>query len=361
MKKKKVYWIVPVLAVAAVFIYYFFGWDIQASMNREATAYDMAELTAKADKQIDEGKSSGVFYISGISEEELFKINDYICSMNGMVDQYSVLEKGRNGMKILLRYAISDNYYVYEKYVNGKAIPGNRPEASKLYNKVEEVLADIITEDMSDYDKELAIHDYIVANCEYGYVDYSRDFAFRAYGVLVQNKAVCNGYAEAMALLLSCAGVENEIMTGWADGELHAWNRVLLDGSWYQVDATWDDPIPDRGSFVGHMYFNVTDDIMDDSHTWEAGDYEPCDSMDYNYFSRNDLICDYDRFQQVVRDAAARDITATVEVVLEDYTDEGYSFDFMQDIQGLLYYQRSRDMESYGPYHFITLYLNQKD
>lgn len=360
-EKRKIFWVVPVLVVTAIFVYYFFGWNIGAYFHKENTAYDIVELTDKVNAQIDAGKESGVFYISGITEDDLVSINDYICSMNGVVDQYSVLEKNRNGMRVLLKYEISDNYYVCEKYLHGQEIPDDRPEAVKLYDQVEQILSDIISPDMSDYDKELAIHDYIVANCQYGYVDYSRDYAYEAYGVLVQKQAVCNGYAEAMALLLSCVGVENEIMTGWADGELHSWNRVLLDGAWYQVDATWDDPVPDRGSYVGHMYFNVTDDIMDDSHTWDAENFEPCDSMDYNYFRLNDLICDYAEFQRVVKAAAAQDVTATVEVVLEDYSESEYSYDFMQDIPGLMYFQRSRDVEAYGPYHFITLYLNQKD
>lgn len=360
-EKRKIFWVVPVLVVAAIFVYYFWGWNIGAYFHKENTAYDIVELTDKVNAQIDAGKESGVFYISGITEDDLVSINDYICSMNGVVDQYSVLERNRSGMRVLLRYAISDNYYVCEKYLHGQEIPDDRPEAAKLYAQVEQILSDIITPDMSDYDKELAIHDYIVANCQYGYVDYSRDFAYEAYGALVQKQAVCNGYAEAMALLLSCVGIENEIMTGWADGELHSWNRVLLDGAWYQVDATWDDPVPDRGSFVGHMYFNVTDDIMDDSHTWDEDKFEPCDSMDYNYFQLNNLICDYTEFQSVVKAAAAQDITATVEVVLEDYSESGYSYDFMQDIPGLMYFQRSRDVETYGPYHFITLYLNQRD
>lgn len=360
-KKGKIYWFVPVLVIGIIFVYYFWGWDIGAGLHKENTAYDIVELTNMVNDQIDSGKKSGVFYISGITEDELVNMNDYICIMNGVVEQYSILERGRNGMRVLLKYSISDNYYVCEKYLNGQDIPDDRPEAIKLYDKVEQILSDIITPDMRDYEKELAIHDYLVANCQYGYVDYSRDFAYQAYGALVQKQAVCNGYAEAMALLLTCVNIENEIMTGWADGELHSWNRVLLDGQWYQVDATWDDPVPDRGSFVGHMYFNVTDDIMDDSHVWDEEKFEPCESMDYNYFQLNDLICNYTEFQSAVKNAAAHDITATVEVVLTDYNESVYSYDFMQDIPGLMYFLRSKDVESYGPYHFITLYLNQKD
>ncbi len=361
-KYNKIYWQIPVVVVVLIAVYYFFGWDIGAGLHKENTAYDMAELTGMVGEQIDAGKSSGTFYIGeDITEDDLMNINDNVCSINGSVDKYSILERGRNGKKVLLVYTISDNYYVYQKYINGNGIPGDRPQAIKLYDKVCSILDEYITDDMSDYDKELAIHDYIVKNCVYGYTDYSKEYAYRAYGALVQNKAVCNGYAEAMALLLGCAGVKNGIMTGYADGDLHAWNRVLIDGKWYQVDATWDDPIPDRGSFVGHMYFNVTDDIMDDSHSWDKEQFEVCDSMDYNYFELNNLICDYDEFKNVVKSAAQKDITATIEVVLTDYSDDKYSYEFMQDIQGLMYFQRSKDVEEYGPYRFITLYLNQRD
>lgn len=354
-EKGRVVVIVPTLVIIILFISYFFGWKIGALLHPDSTAYDMAQLAQIVNKQIDEGKESGTFYVSGITEKEIANINDNIVGMNGIVDQYSILENSRGGMRIYLKYEISDNYYVYEKYVNNKSIPNSRPAAIKLYNKVVEVLDSIIEPGMTDYEKELAIHDYIVANCSYGYIDYSKEYAYRAYGVLIQNKAVCNGYAEAMALLLDCVGIENKIMTGWAGGELHAWNRVLLDGNWYQVDATWNDPLPDRGEFVGHMYFNVTDDIMDDMHTWDKEFFEECDSMDYNYFEMKDFICDYEEFKDVVIDSANDSKSIAVEVVLTDYNSAGYDFQFIFDNLGLNTYQMSQ--EAYGEYNFITIYF----
>ena len=357
-KPQRVFMIVPILVVVAVFVSYFYGWEIGARMHPDSTAHDMAELTQLVNEQIDNGRESGTFYIKGISEDEIANINEYICSMNGVVEQFSIVEKSRGGMRVLLKYDISDNYYVYRKYVNGEAIPSDRPAAHKLYEYVVNIIDEIIEPGMSDYEKELAIHDYIVQNCEYGYTDYSKEYAYRAYGVLVQNTAVCNGYAEAMALLLSCVGVENEIMTGVADGELHAWNRVKLDGKWYQVDATWNDPLPDRGSFAGHMYFNVTDDIMDDMHEWDEDLFEACTDMEYNYFEKNNLICDYDSFVNVVNKAASRNITGTIEVVVNDFDEKVYNWEeLFRDSPGVLYY--SYDYEPYGEYDVITIYLNQ--
>lgn len=358
-RRGRIFWVVPVVIVLMIIGYYFYGWKIGAMLHPDATAYDLETLTALASSQIDAGKKSGDFYISGISKNELKEINNYVCSMNGNVSQYIILENTRGGMHIRLKYDISDNFYVYRLYKYKEPLPSDHPRARKLYDKVCEILEEIIRPNMSDYDKELAIHDYLVANCEYGYEDYSKADSFRSYGALLHGKAVCNGYAEAMALLLSCADVENAIMTGSAGGDLHAWNRVKIDGKWYQLDATWDDPVPDRGDYVGHMYFNVTDDIMDDTHIWNHDDFEICDSMEMNYFERHGLICDHNKFEGVVINKAANDINATIEVVLNDYTD-GYDFSFMQKIQGLTCYQISSHPEPYGDYVYFIIYLNQR-
>lgn len=352
-RKQKIFWIVPVLVLAAIGVAYFYGWKIGAYLHPEATAYDMAELTQMVNAQIDEGKESGVFYVSGITESDIENINDYICGMNGIVDQYSVLENGRGGIRLLLKYEISDNYYVLRKYLNGQNIPGDRPAAVKLYNQVVAIIDDIIEVDMTDYEKELVIHDYIVSNCEYGYTDYSKEYAYRAYGALVQNKAVCNGYAEAMALLLSCVGVDNDIMTGWAGGELHAWNRVLIEDEWYQVDATWDDPLPDRGAFAGHMYFNVTDDIMDDTHVWDEELFDVCDSDEYNYFVVNDLICDYYGLKEQIEYTVAHDVPQIVEVVVNDFSN------LLFDIPGVENFEYTK--ENYGEYNILTIYLEREE
>lgn len=60
---------------------------------------------------------------------------------------------------------------------------------------------------------------------------------------------VCYGYATAMKVLLDRAGIENAYVEGWAwngtngqSGEQHAWNYVFVDGTWYAVDPTWNDP-----------------------------------------------------------------------------------------------------------------------
>lgn len=357
-KKAKLYLAVPITVLAIIVVYYFFNFTIESRLHPDKSAHNMAELNALVLDKIDDGADKADFYVTGVTEEEIMNINENLCSMNGMVDKYSITEKSKDGMRVTFTFDISDNYYVYEKYIHNQPIPYDRPSAERLYDKVVEVIGRIIKDDMSDYEKELAIHDYIVSHCKYGYVDDSKEYAYRAYGVLVQNTAVCNGYAEAMALLLSCVGVENEFITGIADNELHAWNLVKIDGQWYQVDATWDDPLPDGGTRVRHQYFNVTDEIIDQRHDWEMADFPECSADEYNYFKKNNLICENQaQFEQVVRNAFQRNSTGTVETLVKSLDVEN-DFQFMQSINALQYFAYTE--EKFGNYILVTIYLNQK-
>ena len=116
-----------------------------------------------------------------------------------------------------------------------------------LEQKIESVVKELITPSMTDYQKELAIHDYLIENCEYDVEGYESGKieadSFNAYGALCLGVAVCEGYAEAAALLLNRAGVETLVITGDSRGEKHAWNIVKIDGDYYHLDVTWNDPV----------------------------------------------------------------------------------------------------------------------
>lgn len=67
--------------------------------------------------------------------------------------------------------------------------------------------------------------------------------------VLQTKKAVCSGYAELFKALCDIAGIKTEVVDGYARTKPyqvgnsmsvnHAWNAVLIDSSWYFLDATW--------------------------------------------------------------------------------------------------------------------------
>ncbi|MCX7773977.1 MAG: hypothetical protein N2376_12785, partial [Clostridia bacterium] len=74
-------------------------------------------------------------------------------------------------------------------------------------------------------------------------------------------------------------------------GEGHAWNLVSINGKYYQLDVTWDDPIMADGSHaLYHHYFNLTDADMALDHQWNKADYPSCTATDSNYFVVNKLL-----------------------------------------------------------------------
>ncbi|WP_458121278.1 transglutaminase domain-containing protein [Paenibacillus sp. Z6-24] len=131
-------------------------------------------------------------------------------------------------------------------------------------NKVKQILSNIVSSSMNDHEKVKAIHDWVVRNVKYDET-YTR---YTAYEALHDGTAVCQGYALLTYELLKEAGVQNMIAEGTADGELHAWNLVNLDGKWYHLDTTWDDPVPDQGNDVQTTYYLLTDSQMKQDHKW---------------------------------------------------------------------------------------------
>lgn len=122
---------------------------------------------------------------------------------------------------------------------------------------VEEIVSSCTTEDMSDYEKALVLHDSL---CDSAAYDDSLTIHEPA-GVLLQKTGVCESFALAYQMLLSEAGVENIYVEGIGGNEPHAWNMIQLDGEWYHVDVTWDEDNTDR------YFFCMNDALIERSHT----------------------------------------------------------------------------------------------
>ncbi|TGE39761.1 hypothetical protein E4K67_01845 [Desulfosporosinus fructosivorans] len=120
-------------------------------------------------------------------------------------------------------------------------------------SQVKEIVPTIITATMTDFEKEKAIHDWILKNVAYDYKVQQRT----AYSALTSGKTVCSGYAMLAEKMLTEAGIKTIIVSGSIPGGLHAWNMVQIDGNWYQFDATNNDV---RGNTT--KYYNKTDAYM---------------------------------------------------------------------------------------------------
>lgn len=145
------------------------------------------------------------------------------------------------------------------------------------------IAATIFTPSMSEYEKVKAIHDYLVIHVDYDYdnlaSDTLPDSTFTAEGALLLHSAVCEGYAKAFSYLCQKADLEEILLYGTADDgtgvQTHAWNQVAIDGKWYNIDVTWDDPLMNGkvitdGSNITYEYFLVPDDPFLNNHFPES-------------------------------------------------------------------------------------------
>lgn len=248
---------------------------------------DLASLSVRLDKEIMKGSESFAVYLKDMDVGEIDQINESLDGVFGSGSTYQqVGVVGNTYKKVTITIKRTPNYYVWKAYTSQEPIPDTEQKAIQLYQVVNQIMTNCIDASMTDFEKELALHDYLVKNCKYSQ-DTSQPAGsdiYRAYGALVNGDAVCNGYAEALQLLFACADLQSKFVVGTADGVDHAWNLVQLDGVWYHLDATWNDPIPDQKNMVVHSYFNVKDDILSGTHQWNREDYPKAFSMDYNYY-----------------------------------------------------------------------------
>lgn len=108
-----------------------------------------------------------------------------------------------------------------------------------------------------NYDREKFVHDALIDRIDY---NMGAQMNQSAYSALVNGQTVCAGYARAFQYLMQQLGVPCYYCTGFA-GESHAWNIIMLEDGFYNVDTTWDDT--DGGTYD---YFNKTDADYAGSH-----------------------------------------------------------------------------------------------
>jgi hypothetical protein len=186
-------------------------------------------------------------------------------------------------LNYLKGYVYSSEYIKFTYMFSQAQMVQMRNEVDK---KAKEIIKNIIKPGMSDLEKEKAIHDYIIKNTRYDYDSYIKNKipnqSYTAYGVLVKKIGVCQGYAIAMHKLLNMAGIETKYITGTTKGIPHAWNIVKINGDYYHLDTTLNDPVTfingKRQEVIEYDYFNVTDQQISKDHTWEKTKYPKCTS-----------------------------------------------------------------------------------
>lgn len=192
-----------------------------------------------------------------ITVDELNSIVDYLCANGGYyyVDgSYNYFEDGQYVRSLVPKYLFDSQTVIN----NQKAIDA---EIEKIAQNALQFETDI--------EKLIYVHDYLVDNVQY---DEGNNENNNIYGALVLKDTMCMGYSQAFCSLVQKLGYKAYVVSS---NELeHAWNMILLNGSYYFVDCTWDDPVFSEISLSAnplsgygcYKYFMCSEDMFYEDH-----------------------------------------------------------------------------------------------
>lgn len=216
---------------------------------------------------------------------------DTQASQNAKVSQFIDDERARqaeeaeqestyqeDGYKVMDQYEIRSTTQISDAYLNNDP-SGLSDEDKETYDMAKKVLDEIIKDGMSDYEKELAIYDWMVDNIGQGSghtisMPGQNTEAFTPHDVLRDHSAVCVGYATTFRLFANMVGLEVHIV----HNDYHSWDMVKLDdGEWYQLDIYSDS----NGS--KYRNFNMTDEQARNGHDWDDSALPEAKGTKYSY------------------------------------------------------------------------------
>ena len=170
------------------------------------------------------------------------------------------------------------------------------------------------TENLSDYEKELYIHDKLAQSVTYSDLEDLPRAYHTAEGPFLENIGVCDGFTKTLQILYDQLGIDSIIVLGVLDDNPHAWNLVNIEDNWYHVDLTSSRSIIEETGIITHAYFNLSDERMQKIATFDNPELLPkADSLDYNYYIYNDYVV-----------YSTDDMSGKLNEIYQDFKDKNY-------------------------------------
>ena len=161
------------------------------------------------------------------------------------------------------------NHYKTIGVYEGRPAAGITDEANAKILAAQ-VAASIITPDMTDVQKVIAIHDWMVG---YAHYDLSCGLNCRKIqGFMFERTGVCHGYAVTFEYFMTLLDIPCNVVLGESGG-YHSWNSVFVNGQWLYVDVTKDDPVNSVMDLYSNSYLLKTGDQMLYHTVWRTEDY----------------------------------------------------------------------------------------
>lgn len=190
----------------------------------------------------------------------------------GEQKDFAITPDGEYRYLIDLMVTDSEGNYISYQCTYDTVTAESFSDDTTLGGKVKSVVAEVTDDSMTDYDKALALHEWLTHNAYY-------DLTYSYYypdGVLLLGTGVCDSYAKAYQMLCTEVGIPCLYVS--SEEMCHAWNMIYVNGGWYHVDVTWDDPVSyehDGMAISGYentRYFCVSDAFLAQDHSWNEYD-----------------------------------------------------------------------------------------
>lgn len=129
------------------------------------------------------------------------------------------------------------------------------------------------------------VNDYFCTHFQYD-TSYT---IYDSYHLFVLGTGVCQAYMEGYIAVMNYLNIPVSYVVSSAMD--HTWNLVQIDGNWYHVDVTWNDPLPDRAGKARHGYFMCSDDLFQNNEGF---------SNHYDWVSDQGIVCDSSAYDDAV-------------------------------------------------------------
>lgn len=261
-------------------------WYYNSLTYKEQLLYD--EIVNTAEKV--NNKTNNLPYI--------FTIEEYNRVLNGAIyDNPQLFYVIPNESQL---YTTSRKTHVSLSYYDKKS--NIKKMKNELNDKVSEIISEIgkKSEFESDFDIEVAIHDYIIQNCKGTNLN---DYIYNtAYGAIINREAYSGGYSAAFKILMNKYGLTCYIIDGEINSQRHFWNMVYINDSYYHVDVAWNDgDIAYADDLLFHAYFNLSSAVIMEDHTISDIFALPAAYNETNYYNvKNLYINDLDELKDKI-------------------------------------------------------------
>ena len=242
-------------------------------------------------QQADGQEQLGKYYQSAIEAYTYDNPEVFYLSPNKMYLNIETTTKGKNVTHYVYINSGNESNYLIDEFSSKEQINQALEEIEQIKNQI------VQNRKTSTYDNIKMVHDYLVENIEYD-TSLTGNHIYNIYGAMVSGKAVCEGYARSFKYLMDALEIPCTLVIGKGTNsegqtENHAWNYVQIDGVWYAIDATWDDPVSNTGwvsqSNKYRYFLKGSKDILKDhipTNTFTEGgkyfNYPDLNSENYN-------------------------------------------------------------------------------